>query len=162
MNFYKISSLILLVHSLNICSSQSLTPEVISSTGAFFSNGTNQLSWTLGEPVIHTESAGNYTLTQGFHQTLLSANPVNFIGDYDIKVFPNPTRELLQISIDSAPDDFQFDLYDIVGRKIKNSIINQSNITQISLAELSAGNYLLKITDKDHRLIQTFKVQKLR
>jgi hypothetical protein len=162
MHIYKVLTLFLFLHFTVFCSSQSLSPEIVSSSGSFFSNGTNQLSWTLGEPVINTESAGNFILTQGFHQTLLSANPVNFISDYNIKVFPNPTQDLLQIKIDSAPDDYQFDLYDIVGRNIKSTIINQSNFIQLSLAELSAGNYLLKITDKEHRLIQAFKVQKLR
>jgi hypothetical protein len=159
---HKFIATFLLLILTELCRCQSLSPEIISSSGSFFSNGTNQLSWTLGEPVISTENAGNYILTQGFHQTLLSANPVNYLGSFNIKLFPNPTQDAFQVNIGTDPDDFNFELFDIIGRNIKTIHIRQSNFVQISLADFSAGNYLLKITDKDQRLLQTFKVQKLR
>jgi hypothetical protein len=47
---------------------QTLTPEVISSSGGYFDNTNASLSWTLGEPVIETLTETNAILTQGFHQ----------------------------------------------------------------------------------------------
>lgn len=52
---------------LNI-SGQTLTPEVISSSGGYFENTNASLSWTLGETVTETFSGTNVILTQGFHQ----------------------------------------------------------------------------------------------
>ncbi len=47
---------------------QSISPEVITSTGDYYSNSNVSLSWTLGEPVIETFEAGGFVLTQGFQQ----------------------------------------------------------------------------------------------
>ncbi|MFC2176342.1 hypothetical protein ACFLR1_05175, partial [Bacteroidota bacterium] len=53
--------------------SQSISPEVIASAGGHFDNGTTQLSWTLGEVAIDTYDNGTNIITQGFHQTQLTA-----------------------------------------------------------------------------------------
>ena len=44
---------------------------VISSAGKTTINGNYNVSWTVGETVINTLSAGGTILTQGFHQPLL-------------------------------------------------------------------------------------------
>ncbi|OQX82230.1 MAG: hypothetical protein B6D64_00925 [Bacteroidetes bacterium 4484_276] len=51
---------------------QSVSPEVIATSGGYFENAEISLSWTLGETVTETFSSGNVTLTQGFQQ------PYNF------------------------------------------------------------------------------------
>jgi len=50
-------------------SAQTVSPEVISTSGDYFSNASASLSWTLGELATETLTAGNITLTQGFQQT---------------------------------------------------------------------------------------------
>ena len=55
---------------LAIClSGQSLTPEVVSSSGDYFEGANASLSWTLGELATETFDNGNNILTQGFQQT---------------------------------------------------------------------------------------------
>lgn len=49
-------------------SAQSLSPQVIASSGGFFSNGSGSLSWTLGETMTETFTGGSNQLTQGFQQ----------------------------------------------------------------------------------------------
>jgi hypothetical protein len=52
-----------------IClNAQSLSPQVIASSGSYFSNGSGSLSWTLGETMTETFIAGSSQLTQGFQQ----------------------------------------------------------------------------------------------
>ncbi|MBP7497474.1 MAG: T9SS type A sorting domain-containing protein [Bacteroidales bacterium] len=64
----------------NLGFSQSLSPEVISSAGDFFSGANITLSWTLGEPVIETFSSqdGQIVLTQGFQQPEATTEPGGF------------------------------------------------------------------------------------
>ena len=50
--------------------SQSVSPEVISSSGAYYENASASLSWTLGEVATETYSNGGVTLTQGFQQPI--------------------------------------------------------------------------------------------
>lgn len=49
-------------------SAQSLSPQVIATTGGYTSNAAGSLSYTVGETVIQTLSTGSHTLTQGFQQ----------------------------------------------------------------------------------------------
>ncbi|MCF8371812.1 MAG: T9SS type A sorting domain-containing protein [Bacteroidales bacterium] len=51
---------------------QSLTPWVLGSTGGFFSDSLQSISWTVGEVVTKTFSNNNSFLTQGFQQPLES------------------------------------------------------------------------------------------
>ena len=48
---------------------QSVSPEVIASSGDYYENSNGSLSWTLGEIATETYTAGNIILTQGFQQT---------------------------------------------------------------------------------------------
>ena len=49
---------------------QSLSPEVIASSGDYYENANASLSWTLGEISTETYSAGGNILTQGFQQPI--------------------------------------------------------------------------------------------
>ena len=74
--------------------------KVVSSAGEHNTIGNIQVSWTLREPVIETVSGGNSILTQGFHQTKLMVTPVlSIFENMQIKVFPNPTNEFINISL---------------------------------------------------------------
>ena len=51
-------------------SAQSVSPDVISSSGDYFEGSNASLSWTLGEIATETLSNGSVTLTQGFQQPI--------------------------------------------------------------------------------------------
>jgi len=53
---------------INIAFCQSLTPEVIVTSGDYFSETNASISWTLGEIATETFISGNTILTQGFQQ----------------------------------------------------------------------------------------------
>ena len=64
----KIYVLILLLLACASAFSQSLSPVLIGSTGDETDNATYLTSWSIGEAVIETASAGSFILTQGFQQ----------------------------------------------------------------------------------------------
>lgn len=49
---------------------QSVSPEVVASAGDYYEGTNASLSWTLGEIVTETYTAGGVTLTQGFQQPI--------------------------------------------------------------------------------------------
>ena len=59
---------------------QSISPEVIASSGDHFTGTDAQLSWTIGELVIDTYTNGSTQLTQGFHQTNLIITNVEVLS----------------------------------------------------------------------------------
>ena len=88
--------------------------EVISTAGKTQSNSGYEVSWTLGEPVIKTFSAGNSILTQGFHQSKLIITAIGEISEQNnlISVFPNPTNEFAIVKFNTLPERNKYKLFD--------------------------------------------------
>lgn len=63
-----------------------------------------------------------------------------------ISVFPNPSREILNISTKEPGTVNRIQIYDLAGRLIKNLAINSSDsVLQVNIGDLSVGNYILKV-----------------
>lgn len=143
---------------------QSLEPYVIASTGGFGTSSTGStLSWTVGEPVTTTESAGNAVLTQGFQQPIA----INIVAvnekipeELHLQVYPNPTTAQLTITKEhNVP--LQASLIDVLGRVLQVHQL-ENNQTTLQVAELPASTYFLRVTNLQGQDIQTFKIQKIR
>lgn len=76
---------------------QSVSPEVISSSGDYYEGANGSLSWTLGEIATETFSSGNVILTQGFQQPITIA----IAGiDLDVLVFLEGPYEGTEMNTD--------------------------------------------------------------
>ncbi|MDR6922407.1 MULTISPECIES: T9SS type A sorting domain-containing protein [Chryseobacterium] len=62
------------------------------------------------------------------------------------KIFPNPTSGSLTIRTEEKLE--KYEIYDLTGRKL-----SEGNTAVVSLDELAAGTYLIKIQTKDHKVI---------
>lgn len=75
------------------------------------------------------------------------------------KVFPNPIRDLLHISIPITDvETSYYEIYDVLGNQQINGIINETNQI-IDLQELKPAIYLLKITSKTQSI--SYKIIKI-
>jgi len=73
-----------------------------------------------------------------------------------IKVFPNPTAEIINISI-SPESRYNFSIFDINGRALNSGQLNDIN-TILDVSALSSGMYFIKVyNEKDS---ETFKIIK--
>jgi len=78
-------------------SAQTVSPEVISSSGDYFEGANGSLSWTLGEIATETFSSGNIILTQGFQQPIT----VTLAGiDLDVLVYLEGPYEGTEMNTD--------------------------------------------------------------
>ncbi len=148
--------------------SQSISPEVISSAGDYFINGSNALSWTLGEPAIGTYSNTNNFLTQGFQQSYYSVTSLaeNKLEQIHINVFPNPVGDYLNISIkpEGKNSNGVIELFDEKGNLILNEKIHQPIFNDrylVSLGKLPVAFYLLKISFPEKNIFNAYKIQKM-
>jgi hypothetical protein len=73
-----------------------------------------------------------------------------------VKVFPNPTSDLVNITCNDCPV-IKTEVLDLTG---KTCAFYSGNTKTISLKELESGSYLIKITFKDHTN-HLVKIQKL-
>lgn len=156
-------------------SAQSLTPQVIASTGGYSSNGANSLSYTVGEmTMVQTFSANNNILTQGFQQPndmtvgLLDVTQDEF-GSF--VVYPNPAVDNAWLGF-TMPEAGKVTivLYDILGQKIADVYTGNYEsgkiVTQANTSLYAGGEYFMTLTfvstldGKTH--ITTKKIQIIR
>lgn len=83
-------------------------------------------------------------IVTGINQTMSNED---FVFE-DIKVWPNPVKEKLNISLNQKllGESVQLEVYDITGRKVINTkkVPNSSNLT-LDTSALNSGTYILKI-----------------
>jgi hypothetical protein len=139
--------------------SQSVSPEVIATSGDYFVGTNATLSWTLGEPVTETFTGTNNILTQGFQQKFdISTIQEEHENIYQISVYPNPTNDILNVIINLGIDNnYTAQLFDMQGKLlISNSFTGNSE--NINMSSFTSGNYLLRIINSKGETIKTFKI----
>ncbi len=80
------------------------------------------------------------------YQTYLGVNDVNKV---QIKIYPNPAKDVINITSDKKINSVE--VYDYLGRLIKTETSNKVNISQ-----LLKGNYLLKVKTDSGETIEKF------
>jgi hypothetical protein len=141
--------------------SQNLNQNLITSSGNYFTSGAYNLSWSIGEVVTATHSAGTNKLTQGFHQPPIR---VTSIAESDIlifKVYPNPTSSGITILILNGESRVECFLSDLLGRQLLYSTEQSANKIYMDLNQFSSGFYFLNIKQKDKKEFSRFKIQKI-
>jgi len=133
--------------------------EVLSTAGENLSTTDAQLQYTIGEPIILTESQESVTLTQGFHQSNLIVTSISELPNFDISVFPNPVVDLLTIANKEGIEGVQLLLTDVNGKELETrKILNQN--TQINFSSFSTGVYFLNLSNEDNSAVKTYKIIK--
>ena len=91
----------------------------------------------------------NYTLSDAQVLNLYNTNSLtseNFnTNNLDVKLYPNPVRDILNIEIES--DIQSIEIYNIQGQKVLSS-----NQKQINVSDLASGMYLVRIQDIDNNI----------
>ena len=132
---------------------QSISPDVIITTGDYFFNATYSVAWTLGETMGETYSKPTDFLTQGFNQpdygTLtITENKNSGIG---IVAFPNPVMEELTISFSSSEGIYLVRIYDAIGNlfRVEPVAANVNSTYKIPFHDISEGVYLVQIINNN-------------
>lgn len=119
-------------------------------------------SYTVGQIDYVSATGTNGSISQGVQQPfeIFTLGTDNFPSiQLEVIVYPNPTTDNVNLSITNLSiDNLYFELYDILGKTIaKQKII--SNETQISMENLSAGNYFI-VVNENNKNLKTFKIIK--
>lgn len=132
--------------------------------------------YSIGEmTLVTTEKSSGLIVTQGFlqpnsqNQESASTNDnVLSQSDNPIKVYPNPTTQLLYVeSYETAIIDYAYNLYDATGKIVlsQNGKTQQGlNKWELNLQSLAAGSYYLMMQKKDQlgqNQHYSYKIQKI-
>ncbi|MFA5541954.1 MAG: T9SS type A sorting domain-containing protein, partial [Bacteroidales bacterium] len=90
----------------------------------------------------------NYNLTN-FHgddyTTYLSINNVNNGNDIRTQTYPNPAKDILNLSFDNNNEDIRLEIYNQLGVKlIRETIKANQNHKSINIEKLESGVYFIR------------------
>ncbi len=131
---------------------QSVNPDVVATSGGYFSNSTVFVAWTIGEVMGETYSTANNSITQGFHQPDYGMVGINDLNtNSTIVAYPNPVTNNLIISFDAAQGKFLIEVFDVMGKRLfaETAEVNSisKNTQTLYFANYNMGVYLVRITN---------------
>lgn len=145
---------------------QSIAPQSVNSGGTKMTQANGSLSFTVGELVVltQTDSQGNTLgggFTAGATMTTVSIQETD-VAVLDVKVYPNPTTELLNIQINySTLDQVLVTINDLQGKEVYNGkYAGISNLIGINTAPYATGTYVLSLKNLNNQVLGTYKIIK--
>ena len=139
----------------------SISKQVIGPSGATFENGNNKLSYTAGEVVVGamTDEDGSVQLGNGYYPSLnlSTLNTETPELQLQVKVFPNPTKEVIYIT-HPTEQFFEVRITDISGKQILKTTHQRQQA--LSVQTLTTGTYFVTVTTKDSKQTNTYKIIK--
>lgn len=133
-------------------SAQSISKQVIAPSGSTISNGNNQLSYTSGEVVVGgmTAEDGSFQLGNGYYpsldlETLSIESPITNLL---VKVYPNPTKEVIFITHPSS-NSFKVFISDLTGKVLLQKEVGKQE--PINIERYPTGAYLINVTTEDKK-----------
>jgi len=139
--------------------SQSISKQVIGSARKTQSIGNAKLSWTVGEPVVGLMTSGGNQLGNGYYPAMnLQALSIESNDlDLQIKVYPNPTSQMLYVS-HPKQNTFSIQIVDLNGKLLYSGSITKEQPLDVS--SYSQGIYLITVEDKETSKKNTYKIIK--
>jgi hypothetical protein len=97
--------------------------------------------------MVYAATYGRGVFSGMFTNTTLSS--ADFSRLNNIKLYPNPAKNLINIAISNYYGDLKVEMFDINGRIINTKSVDFSGNFSIELNALSAGVYIVKLTGTD-------------
>jgi hypothetical protein len=148
--------LVVVAMTSNYAVGQTITPQVINTSGNTYQHGNQVLEWSIGElPLVNQlqSSSGVYIITNGFlqpvEQQAAPPDPDHYFSDEEIRILPNPTRGIIEVRFATLQKGkMKLLLYNTLGYIIYNKEFTSSgngHIEKINLTGFAGGAYMLRI-----------------
>jgi len=140
----------------------SFAQSVLSASGGTATGSSGNISFSYGQTFGNFTGGTNGSITEGVQQSFALVSSLNGeLSDeiLNIEVYPNPSKESIQISNHSSFTIEEYQLFTISGKLIQSARIG--NIEQlINIESLPSGTYFLKLLSstqvlKDFKIIKT-------
>jgi hypothetical protein len=142
---------------------QSVRKQVFGSAGDTDSIAGYQVNWTIGECITEKLTGTNFIVTQGFQQPYftITAIPETTEIDFSLYVFPNPTRDYLNIEIiNDTPEKFLLILSSMKGEILSEAVIISGEPYRMDLTSFGSNLMFLKIINNSSKQTSTLKIIK--
>ncbi|WP_309508766.1 PA domain-containing protein [Flavobacterium cyclinae] len=92
---------------------------------------------------VYAATYGRGVFSGMFTNTTLSG--VDFVNSSNIKIYPSPAKEIINVAISNYSGDLNIEMYDINGRIVKSVAVDFTESYAVDLNGLSSGVYVVKI-----------------
>ncbi len=133
----------------------------IDNGGAINTNEDLTIIYTIGEPVVQESNKSNIYISEGFLNPGIfkTVNTENFTSINDIKVYPNPTVDIVNISF-AEKDDFEISILNSSGQMISKTKYFQVKTLTLNMKNFIDGIYFILIKNNDNKQFKTYKIVK--
>ena len=139
-----------------------LAQESVNTSGSIAIGSGGTASYTVGQ-VAYTSSLGsNGSVSAGVQQayTITATTGVDETNfNLEASVYPNPTTDLLVLSVNELKEDFKYQVLDMAGKLLINGKLTNTQ-TQLDFSSYAAGSYYVNIISNENKNMKTFQVIK--
>lgn len=140
---------------------QSYAQQNTVSSGGIASGSGGSATYSIGQVAYTSSTGSNGNVIQGVQQPYeiysLGINESAF--SFDLSVFPNPTTDVLNLTIKNFNgENLSYQLVDFNGKLIQSEAIKNEQ-TAIKLSDLPSAGYFIHLIESDQK-IQSFKIIK--
>lgn len=100
---------------------------------------------------VSTTGTKTCNVTGSKNLVTLACVGINELAVPVIKIYPNPTNDIIHITCDLKKENTHIELYNVIGEKI----LSIPYKTEIDVSKLAKGYYILKLITYDHREIHS-------
>jgi len=151
---------ILLSASLTGFSQITIRQSSIAPLGNISSVNSYKMICVSGELSNRENNTNNLHLSEGFiHPQMLATSFCRINNNVNIKIFPNPTRENVNILF-GKKGTYNIRIYNIKMAKIFETKTINTKYTNLKLNNLTPGEYFIVIREEKNNKIKTFKLIK--
>jgi hypothetical protein len=150
----------------NIVIGQTISPQVVTTTGATMANGITTINFTVGEITVSTLSDGNNTIGQGFTSSSTHTTITTVVSpDSDllnVSVYPNPVTEIIFVDVrGESLENFRLVVHSIDGALLlQDNFIAKDNHIGINTQKWAKGTYVLSLLDSENQLLCSYQLIK--
>ena len=139
--------------------SQSISKQIIGTSGKTLNNSNLKLTYTVGEPVVGLMTAGGNQLGNGYYPALdlQTLSVEDNLLDVQLKIYPNPTSQSLYVSHPEM-NSFGITIVDLNGKQLYSGTINKEEPLDVS--NYTQGMYLVTIENTTTNKKNTYKIIK--
>lgn len=132
----------------------------ISSTSGIATGSGGSMTFSVGLIVYKTLSGSGGSLYPGDQQPReLSTEFIDLNSPFTVSAFPNPANDVLSLRVGNfQANTYSYQLTDLYGKTVSCNSVT-SDVTQISINDLSKGVYFLRVV-KNNQEVQTIKIIK--
>lgn len=132
-------------------SQTTLGRQVLASAGETTITPQGAVSWTAGETIVGPAAGGSLSLNQGFQQPglqIVSTGDAGSQGEFALRVFPNPTSEILHVErLEASNTVWIIRVFSVAGPQVhlnNDRFAGEDKLFSINLSALPAGQYILQ------------------